>query len=262
MKSDLSPVWGSIHPMANVFSLSNRGKQYIAICLLACAMATKYPLDKWTRDLIDTCVIQGDRYFTKQLANIQQQEYELSPSDFNGKFEYNNRLTYTLEINYTLCGRVGQTEWTNRPSPLSLSKALQLFFSTNNNYGLIQYQKKFVAFGKNCNQQQSDNLQWKYFVFDCQRYGKPLFVDNQGCAYIIRCRTFSILLKSLQWILDVKNKNEFSIFCVNVGEEIDGGKKEESHAESIEKESNESVQEEGTKKSVEMVNEKAENNLE
>lgn len=201
--------------MANVFQSSNRGKQYIAICSIACVMATKYSLDKWTRQLIDTCVIEGDKYFTEKVANIQQQEYELSPSDFNGKFMYYNRFTFTIQIKYTLCGRAGQMMEHLR-SPLSLSKALELFY-TNHKYGILQCRKKFVAFGKNCDNS-SDQSQWKYFVFDCQRYGKPLFVENQGCAYMIKCRTFMILLKSLQWILDIQNKNEFSIFVVDVEE--------------------------------------------
>lgn len=174
-------------------------------------MASMYPLDNWTRHLIDACVIEGDRYFTKQIANIQQQDYELSPNDFNGEFEYLTTISCTIQIKYSVCGRSGAMG--TATTPLSLSKALQLFFESKNVYGILQCYKKFVAFGKN---QFADDGKWKYFMYDCQTYGKPLFTKNQGCAYIIKCRTFPMLVKCLQCTLGIRDRNEFSVFKVGV----------------------------------------------
>lgn len=197
--------------MANVFPIENRGKQHIAICAVACVMASMYPVDNWTRHLIDTCVIEGDNYFTQQIANIQQQEYELSPNDFNGQFKYMTTINCTIHIKYSVCGRSGPMG--TAATPLNLSKALQLFFESKNMHGILQCYKKFVAFGKT---KLPEDGKWKYFVYDCQSYGKPLFVQNQGCAYMIKCRTFPMLVKCLQWTLRIRDRNQFSVFNVIV----------------------------------------------
>lgn len=189
-----------------IFQPHSRGKQYLAINCIACAIANLYKLDEWNDRLIDEIIVHGDLYFQQQIREIWNPEHEISLDDFKGHYEM-IPFRFIILPEMVLCGNLYSCDGEN----LNLSKAL-IAFLKQFKCGILQCMGKSLAIG--------GNHRGRYFLFDCQSIGHPLFRENQGCAYILLCTTITRLLNCIVKTLRIPFYNvSFTIHNVKV--EID-----------------------------------------
>lgn len=277
---DLYSLWSNIHPAASVFDEKFRGRQYFAVCLCAGAMASLYRLDYWNSQLMDYIVVEGDRWFGRCMADVDEPEYEVKLEDFCS-INSDKRIELppfmvNARSEMIIVGRLygGSNEAT-------LSAALSLFFASDlyepeeddedkqkrleqeeqqqkdeqgtanereqqetenatkenpaekddkdggkkkskkskkgtvaeeekqeavevaevevkpprkqirRTFGVLQCWRKVIGFGRT---NAEDGSGEKYFMFDCQSMGAPVFWPKQGGAYVLLCKTLQRLL--------------------------------------------------------------------
>lgn len=72
---------------------------------------------------------------------------------------------------------------------------------------MAEERRRQVAFGK--------LRQMEYFMFDCESWGPPMFVERTGLAYVLRTTTLNRLLHVLTLTL---RGGDFFIFEVEVND--------------------------------------------
>lgn len=234
---DLYSLWSNIHPAASVFEAKYRGRQYLAICLCAGAMATIYRIDHWNVQLMDYIVIEGDRWFGRFARNIDEPEYEVKLEDFCS-FNSDKRIELTPFMFNVQAEMVVVGHLYGGSNEASLSGALSLFFSADTKseakeedgkqrrrrqhrrkFGVLQCWRKVIGFGRMNGDGHDDSD--KYFMYDCQSMEGPIFWPNQGAAYVLFCATLQRLLHCIVLTLAVPCYNvPFGIHAIEyrVGE--------------------------------------------
>lgn len=205
LDNELYSLWGNIHPSANVFSAEYRGRQYLAICIIAGAMVTLYPLEEWNSELLNFIVIHGDRYFTEKMKPILEPEYEVQIEDFIGHIDL-DKFHVGIKMERLVFG----TLYASRKDEFNLSRAIQYFFkSKSRSFGILQCFGKCLAFGQS-------KKTGHYFMFDCQSKGSPLYWPNQGGVYVLMCKGLTRLLHCMIMTLQLPWYNiDFGIHYIN-----------------------------------------------
>lgn len=197
LEGELYSLWSHVHPMAALFRVENRGRQALGICVLAGCMAVLYPVEEWTRMLMDYIVVQGDRYFGMQVAPIVDAEYEVSLENMVGTVRLDS-----FELKVDVAPLVSGHLYAKQANEFNLKRALlYLFKEPKRRFGVLQCHKRCLALGQSARGQ--------YFMFDCMSAGEPLFSAFEGGAYVLMCSTLRRLLSCVVLTLRVP--------CYNVG---------------------------------------------
>lgn len=198
---ELYSIWGNISPLAPIFNVNLRGKQYLAINAISCACANLYHLNYWNSELIDSVVVHGDRYFSESIEGITDQDHTFELNDLNREFSFfgiDMFLSYTPILHGFL--------YSSDQKTFNLSRALTYFFKENS-FGILILKSRALAVGK-------DPL---YFMFDCQSSGEPLFTEGQGTAYLLCCCSLRRLLECILVTLNVTQYTiPFALYSVNI----------------------------------------------
>lgn len=64
----LLSLWGNLHPNASPFPEERRGKQYLACCVMALCATHIYPVGEWSAEILDSILINGDRYYVQSIS--------------------------------------------------------------------------------------------------------------------------------------------------------------------------------------------------
>ncbi|XP_064544625.1 uncharacterized protein LOC135432750 [Drosophila montana] len=199
-------LWGYLHPEAPVFHRSLRGRQYLAIYVIACCAASVYNLMDWSAQLLDTIVVSGSKYFEESIAQISQKDYEFSLENLNIDCALET-INFVVHIEHVCYGKLYRVPTFNR---MNLSEALIYFFS-HYRFGIVMVRKRALAIGF-CPGQAGG-----YFMYDCQEKDQPLFPKQQGASYLLRTRHLQVLLYCIVVTLNVPKHNVgFSIHKVEM----------------------------------------------
>ncbi|KAJ8921144.1 hypothetical protein NQ315_013615, partial [Exocentrus adspersus] len=204
-KNDLYSLVGNIHQNSPSFSDETRGKQTLTNLVIAIGMMEIYELSEWNSAVVDSVLANGDNYCAECIKDISDEDYELSMDDLK---EECSIFPFSLKVEFTPI--VEGTMFLVRLTQFNLYKALRYFFNQIvRRFGIIistaGQRKRQVAFGK---LQESE-----YFMFDCESFGPPMFLDKTGTAYVLRTTTLNRLLHVLTLTL---RGGDFFIFEVEV----------------------------------------------
>lgn len=201
---DLYSLWGTIHPLDAKFEEAHRGKQYLAICVIALVMTKACNLSAWTSSFLDGIVESGDNYHKKCHDKIAgNKNHQINLNDLETKYDEMYPYSFTVNFDKVIFGFL----YNIYPDRFNLSKALVYFFE-NNSLGILMSPAKNLAFGK---------LDNSYFMFDCQSYGLPIFSPGQGASYILKCESLNRLIYCITVTLNIRRHGQqFHLFSVNV----------------------------------------------
>ncbi|XP_058986399.1 uncharacterized protein LOC131806380 [Musca domestica] len=197
IENRLWSLWGNLHPQAPVFDSKNRGKQYLACCVMALCAARLYRLADWSSQLMDAIIINGDGYHEQSIADIKIRDYEMRAEDLDVECRLDN-VKFSVHIEPLCYGQLYCRPNFNR---MNLAEALMYFFNTHQQFGLLQCSRKCLAFGR------LPGHDGGYFMFDCQSREHPLFPKGQGAAYVLRTKYLQILLYCLVVTLNIPYYN-------------------------------------------------------
>ncbi|XP_036336107.1 uncharacterized protein LOC118746359 [Rhagoletis pomonella] len=189
-------IWGNLHPDAPVFSASSRGKQYLACNVMACCAAKVYRLTDWSPHLLDTIVINGDRYHRESLENIKLSDYEFSLEDLNLDCTLET-LKFVVHLEHVAFGKLYNP---GTRTTMNLADALMYFF-THFQFGVLQCFKHSLAIGRTM------GFDGGFFMYDCQSKDHPLFPKGQGASYLLRTKHLQVLLYCIVVTLNVPYYN-------------------------------------------------------
>nr|XP_022920512.1 uncharacterized protein LOC111428977 [Onthophagus taurus] len=204
-ENDLFSLVGTLHITSRKFNVCNRGKQTLCNLVVSIAMTNIYELSEWTDRILDSVLYNGDSYFTECVKDIHEHNYEIAMDDLLEDcsiFPYNFKVAYTPAIEGTI--------FLSSKTKFNLYKALRYFFENyESRCGVLictkgaENPKRMCSFGKI---QESE-----YFVYDCQAFGPPMFMEKEGASYILRMTTLARLLHCL--VLTLKG-GDFFIYDV------------------------------------------------
>ncbi|XP_060802169.1 uncharacterized protein LOC106137624 isoform X1 [Amyelois transitella] len=201
---DLYSLWGTVHPLDTKFKPENRGKQYLATCVVALMMVEACDLSAWTGSFLDGVVNGGDLYHAKcanKLANSKN--HEIGLNDLDTKFDEMFPYSFSVSFEKIIFGFV----YNMYPDRFNLSKALSYFFEKHTR-GILTSPAKNLAFGKSGT---------SYFMFDCQSYGAPVFSPGQGASYMLKCESLNRLIYCMTMTLNVRRHGQqFHLYKVAV----------------------------------------------
>lgn len=201
ISKDMYSLWSDISPNSPIFR-KNLGKQYLAINSIAIAMTLLYPLDEWNSEILNSTIIHGDKYFEECIETISNPRHEFDFSDLNEEYEL-DEISLHLTHKPILYG----TFYDRNPQSFNLSRALTFFFREHT-YGILSMAGRAVAIGR----------EKTFFMFDCQSMGSPLFMKDQGAAYVLRCCSLRRLLECLLVTFNVNKYGvRFVLYAVEVG---------------------------------------------
>ncbi|XP_017957114.1 uncharacterized protein LOC108651743 [Drosophila navojoa] len=199
-------LWGSLHPEAPVFPSKFRGRQYLAIYVVACCAASVFNLMDWSGRLLDTIVVNGNKYFEESCAQIKAKDYEFSLENLNIDCTLES-IKFVVHIEHVCYGKLYCVPTFNR---MNLSEALSYFFA-HYRFGIVKVRKRALAIGLCPDPGEG------YFMYDCQAKDLPLFPKQQGASYLLRTRHLQVLLYCIVVTLDVPITNvKFSIHKVEM----------------------------------------------
>ncbi|EDV96984.1 uncharacterized protein LOC6558054 [Drosophila grimshawi] len=199
-------LWGNLHPEAPVFEDGVRGRQYLAIYVIACCAASVYNLMDWSAQLLDTIVVSGTKYFKESVSQITKEDYEFSVENLNIDCALET-INFVVHIEHVCFGKLYRVPTFNR---MNLSEALIYFFS-HYQFGIVMVRKRALAIGF------CPGHDGGYFMYDCQEKDQPLFPKQQGASYLLRTRHLQVLLYCIVVTLNVPFYNiDFSIHKVEM----------------------------------------------
>lgn len=201
---DLYSLWGSVHPLDKKFEEEQRGKQYLATCVVAIVMTQACNLSAWTGSFLDGIVNAGDQYYKKCRTKIgSAKNREITVQDLDGKFDEMFPYSFTVKFEPVIFGFV----YNILPDRFNLSKALAYFFEKHS-LGLLTSPTKNLSFGRAGS---------SYFMYDCQTYGAPVCCPGQGASYILKCESLNRLIYCMTLTLNIRRHGQqFHLFSVVV----------------------------------------------
>lgn len=199
---DLYSLWGSIHPMDEMFDPANRGKQYLATSVLAIGMTQACELSAWTSGFLDGIVVGGDKYHQLYMNKFGgERNHEVEIEKLDEKFEDMYPYSFSFKFEKVIFGFV----YNILDDRFNLSKALTYFFEKHK-LGILTSTVKNLAFGR---------IGPSYFMFDCQSHGAPIFSPGTGASYILKCESLNRLIYCMTVTLNIKSHGQqFDLYSV------------------------------------------------
>lgn len=189
-------LWGTLHPNAPVFESASRGKQFLACSIVAIGAAHMYRMIDWTPQLLDSIIINGDRYHQQSLSDIKCENYQFSIEDLNLEC-WLDSMRFMVHVEHVIYGTLYCRPSVKR---MNLSNALMYFF-TYYRFGILQCFNKCLAIGY------IPGFDGGYFMYDCQSRENPLYPKGQGSSYILRTYHLQVLLYCIIVTLNVPYYN-------------------------------------------------------
>nr|XP_036220587.1 uncharacterized protein LOC118681159 [Bactrocera oleae] len=208
--NELWSLWGYLHPLNEVFNPKACDKHSWACNIVACCAAKLYPLAHWKPHLLDSIVINGDRYYYNSLRKYRGEIYQFTLHDLCDTCCLDN-LRFKVHTEIFSFGAL----YEHNNSPIkNLAKSLINFFSQHK-VGLLHCRHlRAVVIGRdNCN----GCVGGDYFMFDCQSKDYPLFGEGDCRPYLLRCKTLQMLLYCIVMALEVRCKRvQFALHKVSI----------------------------------------------
>ncbi|CAG9770182.1 unnamed protein product [Ceutorhynchus assimilis] len=206
-RNDLYSLMSNIHQDSDRFPEEARGKQTLCNLVTCIGMLEIYDLTEWNSAVIDSVLVNGNRYFLECTEGIKDEDYEMSVDDLKDSCDI---FPFTFKVNIKPV--VEGTMFLVRNTQFNLYKALRLFFDHyNRRAGIIcctkSNMKKHLAFGK--------PQKHEYYMFEADAHGEPMFLDGMEKAYILRMTSLNRLLHVLTLIL---RGGDFFVFEVKISE--------------------------------------------
>lgn len=190
----LYSLWGHVHPNMSLFKPYS-GKQHIACCIVSLILSNLYCIDEWDSVLLDSIILHGHKYLASSVRRLTTKKDKLDVADHNG-FCLIQDFGYMVELELLLFGRLYDENRTR----FNLNRALNFAFKQKKLPGvLLLCNGRSLAIGNGENQ--------NYFMYDCQSYGPPLFKENQGTSYVLKCCCLKILIVCITLTLNVRSHN-------------------------------------------------------
>nr|XP_043069365.1 LOW QUALITY PROTEIN: uncharacterized protein LOC108120367 [Drosophila bipectinata] len=182
-------LWGGLHPCAPWFDSTVRGRQTLAVCVVACCAASTFrSLRMWSPKLLDGIVLNGDRYYRTSVP------YHLGVGDMCVQWSWWPSGVYSDPAS----------------TVMGLLEGLNYFF-TRYQWGVLECQEQHLAFGH------SSSRDGGYFLYDCSAWDSSLFPVNMGASYALRATELQVLLYCIVVTLNVRRRNvEFRLYNVDL----------------------------------------------
>ncbi|XP_065361590.1 uncharacterized protein LOC135955193 isoform X2 [Calliphora vicina] len=214
-------LWGNLHPQAPVFGMSTRGKQHLACCVMSLCAASLYRLVDWSPQLLDSIIVNGDRYMQQSMQSIKCEDYQFALENLEVECQLDN-VEFYIHIEMVAYGKLYSSPNYNC---MNLAEAIMYFFNYFQ-FGILQSFKKCLAIGF------MPGRDGGYFMFDCQSQDHPLFPKGQGASYILRTKYLQILLYCIVITLNIPYYNvQFTLHKVNLLAKNQQGYKEKQAVE-------------------------------
>ncbi|KAH8334803.1 hypothetical protein KR074_010251 [Drosophila pseudoananassae] len=206
-------LWGGLHPCAPWFHSTVRGRQTLAVCVVACcAASTFHSLGMWSPKLLDAIVLNGDRYHRTSVEQSQRWDHRLGVGDMCVQCEFQD-LRFFVQMELVAFGQVYSDP---ASTVMGLLEGLNYFF-TRYQWGVLECQEQRLAFGH------SSSREGGYFLYDCSAWDSPLFPDNMGASYALRATELQVLLYCIVVTLNIRRRNvEFRLYNVDLTRVADG----------------------------------------
>ncbi|XP_065720761.2 uncharacterized protein [Drosophila suzukii] len=207
MADRLWSLWGGLHPRAPWFDAKVRGRQTLACCVVACCVASTFRrLGEWSGKLLDAIVVDGDRYYRASVEQSERWDQQLGVDDLGSECSFQD-LRFLVQTELVAFGLVYSAP---ASAAMSLLESLNYFF-TRYQWGILECQERHFAFGH------SSSRDGGYFLFDCSAWGKPVFPDDMGAAYVLVAKQLQMLLYCFVVTLNVRRRNvEFRLYNVDM----------------------------------------------
>ena len=189
-------IWGTIGSFSTRFG-KQVGKNQAAIGITLLAMKNLYHPSDWCSAVLDSAVICGDSYYNDSKKTSAQCFNRFGLGECLKVLPYQWNLKFLSDI----CGIL----YGNSDQP-TLAEVVERALATSR-YLLLQCKKKILTI-----LQTSD----AFYAVDSSWAGPPLFSENRGAIYAIRCNSTNMLVYVLTKMLNTNQKVEFSITPVNV----------------------------------------------
>ncbi|XP_044571091.1 LOW QUALITY PROTEIN: uncharacterized protein LOC6506264 [Drosophila ananassae] len=194
-------LWGGLHPCARWFDSTVRGRQTLAVCVVACCAASTFrSLGMWSPKLLDAIVVNGDRYYRTSVEQSERWDHLLGTCASSCRWSWWPSQVYSDPAS----------------TVMGLLEGLNYFF-TRYQWGVLECQEQRLAFGH------SSSREGGYFIYDCSAWGSPIFPDNMGASYALRATELQVLLYCMVVTLNVRRRNvEFRLYNVDLTRVSDG----------------------------------------
>ncbi|XP_011496128.1 PREDICTED: uncharacterized protein LOC105360826 [Ceratosolen solmsi marchali] len=189
-------LWGSIGAF-DVKYCNQAGKNQIAIAISVFAMCNLCQPSEWHSTILNAAVIFGNYYYKKSNKIHPRCLNKFNLLDFI-KISY---FQWNIEFNLDVCGVLYASN-----NERNLIDAFKMASSRSSNI-LFQCDKKILAIIKT-----SD----AFYAVDSSWSGPPLFNNNYGAIYAIRCKNMNTLIYVIIKMLNTNQKLEFKFTPVKL----------------------------------------------
>lgn len=187
-------LWGNLHPEERVFQRRSRGRQYLAIYVVACCAASVFNLAEWSGQLLNKIVTSGTKYFEESISKAKNKCNALRNMSSDCALE---SIKFVVYIDQVCCGELYR--YPTR-SHMNLCEALNYFFN-HHQFGILKVHNRALAIGLCLGEKGG------YFMYDCQEKGHPVFTKQKGGSYLLRTRHLHVLHYCIVVTLNVQSEN-------------------------------------------------------
>lgn len=198
-------LWGGLHPRSTYFDSQARGHQTLACCVVACCAASVLlSLKGWTSKLLDVIVVAGDKYYRASMRRSSNPDDLALECNFHG-------TDFLVQLQLMAHGQL----YSSPAGPaMGLYEALNFFF-TRYQFSIVKCQGHHLAFGY------SSCRNGGYFFYDCSGWDRPVFPDNMGASYVLRCKQLLLLAYCIVVTMNVRRAGiDFQIFSVQADQVV------------------------------------------
>ncbi|XP_044010347.1 uncharacterized protein LOC122854000 [Aphidius gifuensis] len=156
---------GTISNDSDIFDDENRGLQGIAMPISGLISAIENQPQNWTKEIIDSCIIEGNEYFNWSIPPDEEQQQDnrqLKIDNLKTTLYNKNRK---IKINLQEDCVVGDINATTDANILNLKKGIKKFFDTQN-YGIINVKDLTIGIWKFEEEFKDKTKQISYYLFD------------------------------------------------------------------------------------------------
>ncbi|KAK0176371.1 hypothetical protein PV328_000515 [Microctonus aethiopoides] len=188
-------IWGTLGAYDRRFG-ERAGKNHAAIAVAVLAMQHLCHPSKWSAAILDSAVICGDCYYTESLKSAAQRGAK-----------YTN--TFNLQPHFKVFPHIWQIEYG--------AKMYGMLYGGNNRMTLATTLKLAIEKSTNilieCGEITLGVLfaDDGYYAIDPCWTGPPLFEQNHGALYVLRCRNLNTLVYALIKMINTNQRLEFTM---------------------------------------------------
>lgn len=213
---------GSITNEDESLEEESAGQQGPAIPIVALVNAKETPPAKWTKEIIDEAIRDGDSYYNwcNEVINSEDEERKFLVTDLRKDFYMKNRK---IKVDYEDCSVVGDLRAPDTGEQLNLLRGLTQFFESRN-YGVVQVKDLNIAVWKYEEELKDKTKVTSYYYFDSNARGKMGQRNTEGeeeepVACVIRTFQLPLLAKCIKENVDPEAEgftDEFMIHDVKI----------------------------------------------